>query len=68
MKKARMTVHDVIADMRERGFPIGLKTLSAGIDQGLFPFIRVIGVGETGRRNLLILRKDYEDWAEEYLN
>lgn len=64
---ARMTLNEVLADLRSRGFSIGVKTLSDGIQQGAFPFGRVVSVSEHGIRNILILRKDYESWADEYV-
>ena len=67
MKKPRLTVNELLADMRNRDFNISQKTLNEGIDAGCFPFIKVLGVGKTGRRNLLIMRRDYEKWADEYL-
>lgn len=63
----RLTVNELLSDMRSRDFNISQKTLYEGIDAGCFPFIRVLGVGKTGRRNLLIMRRDYETWANEYL-
>lgn len=67
MPKPKMTTDEVLKDMRSRNFSISFYTLMGGIENGLFPFIRVLGVGKTGRKNLLILRKDYEQWADEFL-
>lgn len=68
MARPKMTVNEVLTDMRSRGFPISPKTFNEGIDSGAFPFARVLGYSDTGRRNILILRRDYEAWAEEYLS
>lgn len=65
--KPRMSVNDVLAEMRQRGMPIGQGTLSDGIADGTFPFGKVMGIGKAGRRNFLILRADFEKWAEVYL-
>ena len=62
----RMTVAQVIHDMRTRGIPIGQKNLVCGIESGAFPFGRVISVGETGRRTLLITASSYYSWADEH--
>lgn len=63
----RMTVHQVMSDMRSRGIPIGQQSLIGGIERGAFPFGRVISVGETGRRTLLIPAASYYSWADEHL-
>lgn len=68
MKKQKMTVSDVLLEMRARGLNISQKTFYDGIEKGVFPFVNILGFGETGRRNLLILRKDFETWAAEYLS
>ena len=65
--KPRMSVNDVLAEMRQRGMPIGQGTLSDGIADGTFPFGKVISTGKAGRRTFLILRRDFEKWAEDYL-
>mgnify|MGYP004539569993 CR=1 FL=1 len=66
-KKPRMTLAEVLGEMRERGMSIGQGALTAGIENGAFPFGRVMSTGKTGRRQFLILRKDFETWAEQYL-
>lgn len=64
----RMTTDDVLADMRAHGMSISKVALIACIREGIFPFAHIIGNGPTGRANILIMRKDYDAWAEEYLN
>ena len=66
-KRPRMTLHDVCVDMRSRGFPIKENTLSDAIAAGAFPFATLIGTGKTGRRSYMILRTNYEAWANENL-
>lgn len=63
----RMTVDDVLLDMRSHGMSIGKGALCHCLREGIFPFAHIIGVGQTGRTDFLIMRKDYEAWAEEYL-
>lgn len=65
--KPRMTVNDVLQEMRQRGMSIGQETLANGIADGTFPFGKVMGIGKAGRRNFLILRADFEKWADVYL-
>lgn len=67
MPNPRMTLTEVVADMRSRGMRIKPHTLSDGIASGVFPFGSILSVGETGRRSILILRCDYEKWAAEKL-
>lgn len=66
--KPRMTLDDVLADMRAHGMPMGKQTLMECLRTGVFPFATILGAGPTGRINFLIMRKDYDRWAAEYLN
>lgn len=66
-KSPRMTTDDVLADMREHGMSLSKPALIACIRDGVFPFAHIISNGPTGRANILIMRKDYEAWSEEYL-
>lgn len=69
MNGPRMSVNEVIKDMREKGMSISPKSFNSGVDAGVFPFAKFLGVSElTGRRAYLIMRKDYEQWSKEYLN
>lgn len=63
--KARMTLDDVLADMRSRGCPMHKKALSDLIKNGTFPFATILNVGKTGRTSFLTLRPQYEAWANE---
>lgn len=67
MAGPRMTVEDVSKDLRARGMPMSKDTVSNSIKSGAFPFAKIINVGKTGRTTFLILRKDYEAWADEYI-
>lgn len=67
MQKARMTINQVVTDMRSRGLGIGHKALTDGIVSGAFPFGTLLKTNETGRRTFLILRANYETWADENL-
>lgn len=63
----RMTLNEVMEHMRCHGMSIGADVLSTCLENGVFPFAHVIGKGPTGRTCFLIMRKDYEQWAKEYL-
>ena len=63
--KARMTLDDVLSDMRSRGCPMGKKILSDLIKNGTFPFGTIVSVGKTGRTSFVILRPQYEEWADK---
>lgn len=65
--KPRMTLDDVLADMRAHGMHMGKQTLMECLRSGIFPFATILGTGPTGRINFLIMRKDYDKWANEYL-
>jgi len=62
-----MTHAEVAADLRSRGFSIGLATISKNLKSGVFPFGSVINEGPSGRITTLIWRKDYEKWADEHI-
>ncbi|MBR2311111.1 MAG: hypothetical protein IKA47_11365 [Oscillospiraceae bacterium] len=66
-KSPRMRVDDVLEDMRANGMSISKAALCHCLREGIFPFAHIIGIGPTGRADFLIMRKDYEEWAEEYL-
>lgn len=66
--KPRMTLDDVLEDMRAHGMPIGKGELSHCLKEGIFPFAHITSIGPTGRVAFLIMRKDYNAGAEEYLN
>nr|DAI75756.1 MAG TPA: hypothetical protein [Caudoviricetes sp.] len=65
--KPRMTLNEVLAQMRKRGMAMGQETLSNGIADGTFPFGKVMSTGKAGRRTFLILRAYFERWAKTYL-
>lgn len=67
MPSPRMTIDEVCADMRAHGMSITNQTVSDAIAAGAFKFGTVVSVGPTGKRNIIIMRKDYEAWAAEYL-
>lgn len=66
--KPRMTLDDVLADMRAHGMPMEKGVLSECLKKGVFPFATVLGTGPTGRAHFLIMRRDYDKWADEYLH
>lgn len=66
-RNPRMTLDEVLEDMRSSGMSIGKEVLSHCLKNGVFPFGHVVGTSPTGRDAILIMRKDYESWAKEYL-
>ncbi|MBQ3503698.1 MAG: hypothetical protein IJA75_03215 [Oscillospiraceae bacterium] len=66
-KNPKMTLTEVLQDLRQHGVPMGAPALSHCMETGVFPFAHVLGKGPTGRTYFLIMRKDYEEWAKEYL-
>lgn len=62
----RMTLDDVLADMRAHGMSMGKAALITCLKEGIFPFAHIIGE-PGGKTNFLIMRRDYDAWAEEYL-
>lgn len=67
MPGPRMTHKEVMEDLRTRGFKIGLAAVSDNLKSGAFPFGSVTKRGPSGRVTTLILRKDYENWADEHI-
>lgn len=67
MAGPRMTMTEVMKDMKRRGLPLTSKTLSNCLKNGYFPFARILNTGSSGRTTFLIFRKDYESWADENL-
>ncbi len=65
-KSPRMTLDDVLADMRAHGMSMGKPALITCLREGIFPFAHIIGE-PSGKTNFLIMRRDYDAWAEEYL-
>lgn len=47
-KSPRMTLDDVIEDMRSRGMPMNKANLSHCLQEGIFPFAHILSVGPTG--------------------
>lgn len=66
-KGPRMTITDVMKDMRSRGMPMTFNTIANCIKTGVFPFGHILNTGSSGRTTYLIFRKDYEAWADEFL-
>lgn len=67
MTGPRMTVKQVMDDMKIRGLPMTYKTVTECLKSGVLPFGHVLNEGGSGRTTFLIFRKDYETWANEYL-
>ena len=64
MPRLTMTINEVYLAMREAGIPSNLRSISAGIASGAYPFGRVVNVGPTGRRTVQIFKVDFYAWLE----
>ena len=67
MDRPFMNVNEVMEDMRRFGYKISAKRFNMMVDQGEFPFVKVLTVSAGGRRTQSIFRKDYEAWRKEHL-
>ena len=61
----RMTLEDVVQELRRHGISMSKKTLADGTSQRVFPFGQEIRTGKTGRRTFIIMKADFEKWLEE---
>lgn len=67
MKKPVMTLSEVVQDLRDIGMKTNSAAIADGIEDGLYPFGRILGVGASGRRHIQIFRSDFERWKSEIL-
>ena len=65
MPSPRMTKKEILDEMRKYGMSISDSILYEGIKQGVFPFGKYVEAFDTSA--YIIMRKDFEDWAAEYL-
>lgn len=65
MNKITMTTQEVSSRLREVGVHFSKEMIVDGIASGLLPFGRVIRSGESGRRTILVFRKDLEQWIKD---
>lgn len=63
----RMTLDDILRDMRDRNVPMEKDALSNLIADGTFPIGKVIKTSPRGRRTILVLASDYYPWADQKL-
>lgn len=61
MPNPRMILDDVLTEMRRHGMSMSKTTLVEGIRERAFPFVTYT------ESSYFIMRKDFEDWAAEYL-
>ena len=61
MNKPRMTLREVVDAMRSYNMSMSDSVLAEGIRKGIFPF------GHCIDDTFIIMRKDFEDWAADYL-
>lgn len=63
--KPTISATEAVKLLRERGVRITVARLISGIQQGYYPWGRVVGYGETGRRTVEIFTKEFAAWMEE---
>lgn len=63
--KLTLTAREARNILREHGMRISIQRLVDGIEDGSYPFGRIVRTGETGRRTVEILRKRLMDWIAE---
>lgn len=61
MPSPRMILGDVLTEMRKYGMSMSKSTLVSNIRERVFPFITYTADG------YFIMRKDFENWANDYL-
>lgn len=61
MCKPRMTLREVVDAMRSYGMSMSDSVLAEGIRKGIFQF------GYCIDDTYIVMRKDFEDWAADYL-
>ncbi|MDY3781389.1 MAG: hypothetical protein SOZ90_04325 [Candidatus Faecousia sp.] len=64
---ARIGLKEIQARMQKAGAGIGNEALYRMAKEGKLPFVTDICAGPNGRMSFLIWRKDFEQWAKEYL-
>ena len=60
-----MTMTELYHRLREIDFKASPKKIGRMIQNGEFPFAKVINTGETGRCSYLIYTAGFEAWAEQ---
>lgn len=66
--KPTMSLKDCTAAMRRCGIRCSPLRIAEAIELGIYPFGRVVSVGDTGRRTFEIWRVDFEKWLKERTN
>lgn len=61
-----MTLQEVLDDMKNRGMGMSRTKFGKLLDRGMFPFVEIVNVGETGRRTFFVIRYKYETWANDF--
>lgn len=66
MLSPRMTMDEVLEDMRAHGMKMSKALLTECFVQEIFPFCRNVKL-PSGSNNFIIMRRDYNEWASVYL-
>lgn len=64
---AVIRMKEIGADMRAHGVKISQEQLYQMAKERRFPWVADVTVSPHGRAYILVFRRDYEKWAEEYL-
>ena len=60
-----ITVTEAAQILRSYGMHCSAKTIADGIENGSYPFGRIVSVGESGRRRVEIFRVHFCRWLHE---
>ena len=60
-----MTASEAAQTLRQYGMHCSAKTITDGIENGSYPFGRIVSVGESGRRRVEIFRVHFCRWLHE---
>jgi hypothetical protein len=67
MLSITMTATEVTKELRKRGTKVTTKKIVDGIEDGTYPFGRIVSTGETGRRSVEIFRVRFFAWLHELM-
>ena len=67
-KRPTIGLKEIGEDFRAHGVGIAQNILYDMAREKKWPWITDVRIGPNGRAYILIWRKDYEDWAKEYLD
>lgn len=60
-------MQEIAKDFRAHGVKIAQAALYERAKNRAYPWVSDVVLSKTGRAHVVVWRKDYEDWAREYL-